>query len=343
MLNSLLNEDTRALWQKIVGSAERILLCSHVGPDGDAVGSCLGLADYLRNMGKQVQIALPNAFPDFLRWLPGSTDIRMFEQSPDAVEKWVHDADAVICLDFNNLKRIAGLGELIEAADVPKIMIDHHLYPDSFAALVFSDPSMCSTCELVFRLIWDLGGYEALSIDGAAALYCGMMTDTGAFTYNSSRSEIYFIISQLLAKGIDKDKIYRNVYYNYSRGRVRLMGYVLYEKLRFFPGCRASLFTLTDAEMKQFGYIRGDSEGFVNLPLMVRGQLLSVFLREDAEKKVIRVSLRSLRDFPCNRMAAEFFNGGGHLNAAGGELRCSMEEAIRAVESAVEAYKYLLA
>lgn len=342
MLNPLLNTTQRVLWDELFASAHSVLLCAHVGPDGDAVGSCLGMADYLNRQGKCVRMVVPNAFPDFLTWLPGSEDILLYEQAPEQALRWTNEADVIICLDFNDLKRLGEFGPVVSAAVAPKIMIDHHLYPAEFASLAVSLPEMSSTCELVFRLIWELGGFGTMSPAGAAAIYCGMMTDTGGFTYSSARSEIYFIISQLLTKGIDKDKIYRNVYHNYSRGRVRLMGYILYEKLHFFPGCRASVFTLTDSEMKRFNYIKGDSEGLVNIPLSIRGHRLSIFLREDAEKGVIRVSLRSVDDFPCNQMAADFFHGGGHLNASGGELACSMEEAMKIAEQAVDAYRSLL-
>ena len=169
-----------------------------------------------------------------------------------------------------------------------------------------------------------------------------MMTDTGCFSYNSNRSDIYHIVGQLLTKGIDKDKIYRNVFYSYSAERFRLLGYMLYVKLENFPEYNASLMTLTRQEQKMFSHKKGDTEGFVNIPLQIQGTRLSVFLREDTERPVIRVSLRSVDDFPCNAMAAEFFNGGGHLNAAGGELACSMDEAGDLVRKALKKYAPLL-
>ena len=177
-----------------------------------------------------------------------------------------------------------------------------------------------------------------MSKAAASCLYAGMMTDTGGFTYNSTRPEIYEIISMLLTKGIDKDKIYRNVFHVYSQDRLRLMGYILYEKLRFYAGGKAALFTLTREEMQRFHFIRGDAEGLVNLPLQVKGMRLSISLREDTERDVVRVSLRSVDDFPCNLMAEEFFNGGGHLNASGGELPFPLSAAVETVERAIEAY-----
>lgn len=231
----------------------------------------------------------------------------------------------------------------VARAKADKVIIDHHLDPDhSVAKQVISFPTMCSTCELVFRLILQLGGFEDMTQTTAICIYAGMMTDTGGFTYNSSNPEIYEIISMLLTKGFDKDKIYRNVFNVYSVDRIRLTGYILHEKLQFYSRNRASIFTLTREEMKRFNFIRGDAEGLVNMPLQVKGMRLSISMREDTERDVVRISLRSVDDFPCNKMAEEFFNGGGHLNASGGELPFPLSEAIKTAERAIEAYEALL-
>ena len=166
-----------------------------------------------------------------------------------------------------------------------------------------------------------------------------MMTDTGGFTFASTRPEIYFIISQLLTKRIDKDRIYRNVYHNYSENRLRLMGFVMYEKLVYLPDYHASFYTISKDEQKRFNFIKGDAEGLVNIPQQIKGLKLSVSLREDTEKdNVIWVSLRSVDDFPCNEMAAQFYNGGGHLNASGGRLECTLDEAVDITHKAIEAF-----
>lgn len=320
--------------------ARKVIVCAHRGPDGDALGSSLAWAEYLRSLGKSVIVMMPNAFPDFLKWLPGAQDVMLFDHRRNTAPGLLKGTDLICCLDFNALGRLQDMAYAVEASRAKRLMIDHHEQPDRTAAdVIVSRPDMCATAEIVFRLILQLGGYERMSREAATALYCGMMTDTGGFTYNSTRPEIYEIISLLLQKGIDKDKIYRNVFNNYSPSRLQLQGYLLYRKLRFYAGNRASLFTLTREEMKEFSYIRGDSEGFVNMPLQVRGMRLSVSLREDTERDVIRVSLRSVDDFPCNLMAEEFFNGGGHLNASGGELPFPMEEAIATVERAIAAYE----
>ena len=209
--------------------------------------------------------------------------------------------------------------------------------------LTVSHPHMSSTSELVFRIIWQLGGFEEMSRKCAACIYCGMMTDTGGFTYNSTRPEIFYIVSQLLTKGIDKDKIYRNVFNNFSPWAIRLRGYLMSQKLNVFGDIHASYFTISRRDMRDFHFIKGDAEGLVNEPLKIKGMRLSVSLREDDRRdNTIWVSLRSVDDFPCNKMAADFFNGGGHLNASGGRLYCSLDEAERIVRNAFEQYKDLL-
>ena len=249
----------------------------------------------------------------------------------------------MFCLDFNALSRLMEMGDVIAAHDAPRVIIAHHLDPDrSIAAQVVSFPTRCSTSEIVCRLIIELGGWDELPQKAAVCLYTGMMTDTGGFTYNSNDPEIYEVISMLLTKGIDKDKIYRNVFNVYSEDRMRLTGYILYRKLRFYYNRHASIFALTREEMRRFHFIRGDAEGLVNMPLQVKGMRLSISLREDTERDVVRVSLRSVDDFPCNRMAEEFFHGGGHLNASGGELPFPLSEAMLTAERAIKAYADLL-
>jgi len=336
-MNIDLLKDTEAeLFRTLITESKSIVLCCHRSPDGDAVGSLLGLSDYLRTQGKLPMAVVPDAFPDFLQWLPGTERLVRYDKHKEFVDEAIKNADLVFCLDFNTLSRTDGMEEVLAASQAPKVLIDHHLEPDINAVLSVSHPEACSTCELVFRLIWQLGGFTMMTHKCAVPLYCGMMTDTGGFTYNSTRPEIFFIISQLLTKKVNKDKIYRNVYNNYSECRLRLMGHVLYNKLVVMPEYHASYFVLTRADLRQFHYIKGDAEGLVNIPLQIKGQRLSVSLREDTEKdNVIWLSLRSVDDFPCNRMAERFFNGGGHLNAAGGCLLCSVEEAEAIVRRAI--------
>jgi phosphoesterase RecJ-like protein len=223
------------------------------------------------------------------------------------------------------------------------VLIDHHLNPDVDCVLTISHPEASSTSELVFRIVWQTGCFEQLSRHFATPVYCGMMTDTGGFTYNSCDPAIYYIISQLLTKGINKDRIYRNVFHNYSENRLRLTGYVMYERLVVVSQLHASYYALRREDLKRFQFVKGDAEGLVNMPLQIKGHKLSISLREDSERdNLVWVSLRSVDDFPCNKMASEFFNGGGHLNASGGRLSCTIDEAIETVKQALHAYESLL-
>ena len=336
----IIPQDQLARLSQLISDAETILITSHKSPDGDAIGSSLGLADYLRHLGKEPVVIVPDQYPDFLMWLPNTEKIIRYDKQRDKADLLFKIADLVFCLDYNAPSRVDEMEEALVSSPATRVLIDHHLNPDVPADLIISEPEASSTCELVFRLVWQMGAFPNLNRQFAVPIYCGMMTDTGGFTYNSSRPEIFFIISELLTKRIDKDKIYRNVYHNYSESRIRLMGYVMYEKLVYMPEYNAAYYTLTKDELKRFRFIKGDAEGLVNIPQQIKGLRLSISLREDTEKEhVVWVSLRSVDNFPCNLMAEEFFNGGGHLNASGGRLNCSMDEAVRIVKDAIIAYE----
>ena len=336
---NIMTDDQVAQLSHLISTSQNIVITCHHSPDGDAIGSSLGWAAYLWSIGKEVNIIVPDQFPDFLLWLPNTEKIIRYDKHKEKCDMLLKIADLVFCLDYNELSRLDDMEQAVRATHAPLVLIDHHLDPDVPAKIVISKPEACSTCELIFRIVWQLGAFETQSRHFAIPVYCGMMTDTGGFQFNSTRCEIFFIISQLLTKNIDKDKIYRNVYHNFSENRLRLMGYVMYEKLVYLKEYNASYYAITKEEQKQFCFIKGDAEGLVNLPQQIKGLKLSVSMREDTEKKdTIWISLRSVDDFPCNEMAARFYNGGGHLNASGGRLNCSIEEAIKITREAIEAY-----
>lgn len=328
---------------KLLHESRKVVVCAHRSPDGDAMGSSLAWAAYMRTLGKMVSVVLPNPCPDFLQWLPEAKRVTYYSTNTARAKQLIADADLICCLDFNTLSRLEEMGECVKAAAAKRLLIDHHLAPDTENFdMTVSHPELSSTSEIVFRLLLQLGAYDEITQDMATDIYCGLMTDTGNLAFASSYPEIYEVIALLVRKGIDKDRIYRNVFHSFSAWRLKLQGYVLYEKVQWLAEGRAAYYTLTREEMKQLHFIRGDGEGLVNLPLQVKGARLSISLREDTERDIVRVSLRSVDDFPCNRMAEEFFNGGGHLNASGGELPFPIEDAVKTVERAVEAYKELL-
>lgn len=344
MIKNILSDKELTQLMTLLRDAQRIVVCGHVSPDGDAMGSCLGWADYLYRLGKEPTVVMPNHCPDFLKWLPGYYRVQHFIDRPGPVEEAFAKADLVCCIDFGEASRVQNMQQTLEKCPAPRLVIDHHTNPDPAlaTAMLVSRPKASSSAEVVFRLIMQLGGWPQMTRSAATCLYCGIMTDTGNLAWSADDPELYQIISMLMRKHIDKGQIYRNVYYSYSEDRLRFIGHVLGDKLVTFPDKHAALFTITRQELTDYHYIRGDAEGLVNMPLQIKGMKLSVSLREDTEREVVRVSLRSVDDFPCNRMAEDFFNGGGHLNAAGGELPFPIEDAVQTVEKAIEAYAELL-
>ena len=242
MITKIIQEEKIQKAKKYVEKGESFVIVTHVSPDGDALGSSLGLYHFLSAYGKDnVAVVVPNAFPSFYRWMPGAKDVVIHEKYPDFAEKLIKEADVIFCLDFNEPKRIEKLAPAVIASEGRKVMIDHHLNPADFCRVTMSYPEMSSTSEMIFRFICRMGMFDLLNRDAAACIYTGMMTDTGSFTYNSNKPEIYTIVSELIKKGIDKDLIYRKVNQVYSECRLRMMGYVLYEKMRVYPEQQAAL------------------------------------------------------------------------------------------------------
>ena len=340
MLDNLLSERECSQLRSLIDSADTIVLCCHQNADGDAIGSMLGWADVLRTLGKDPVMVAPDQFPDFLHWLPNTEKIVRYDKRRDFVNTLLRVADLVFCLDFNTPSRTDEMATALVESQAKKVLFDHHPNPEVDAVLTVSHPNLSSTCELVFRVVWQLGLFDRLGRHFAIPIYCGMMTDTGAFTFNSSSPDIFFIISQLLTKRIDKDKIYRNVYHNYSVHRLRLVGHVLCNRMVVDEARHVAYFTITRDDMRRFNFIKGDAEGLVNMPLQINGLKLSISLREDSERdNLVWVSLRSVDDFSCTLMAQQFFNGGGHLNASGGRLNCSIDEAVEVVKRAIAAFE----
>ena len=343
MLNPIITDGECSMLRSLIDEAETIVVCAHQNPDGDAMGAILGWFDVLQHFGKEPLMVVPDQFPDYLQWLPNTEKIVRYDKRKDYVDTVLKIADLVFCLDFNCLSRTDEMEQSLASSPAKKVLIDHHPNPDVDTVLCVSRPEASSACELVFRIVWQLGIFEQLSKHFAVPVYCGMMTDTGGFTYNSNDPDVFFIISQLLTKRINKDKIYRNVYHNYSEHRLRMVGFVLCNRLVVDNERHAAYYTLTHDDQKKFHFVKGDAEGLVNMPLQIKGLKLSISLREDTEREnLVWVSLRSVDNFPCNKIAAEFFNGGGHLNSSGGRVNGTMEDAVKTVQDALQAYEDLL-
>ena len=341
MISKVIAEELIHKLKREIENAENIVLVTHVGPDGDALGSALGMWHFLMTIDKTPTVIVPSPPPNFLMWMPGADRMIIYSEKKEEADKAIDEAELILAVDFNTPNRLALMAEKVVNAKAHKILIDHHLNPSpDFANVVISYPQISSTSELIFRAICRMGHFSDINLGCAECIYVGMMTDTCGFTYNSNHEEIYSIIYELIKLGVDKDDIYRKVYNTFSADRMRLMGYCLYKKMKIYPEYQAALITLTQKELHEFNYDNGDAEGFVNIPLSIEGINFTVFMREDPDK--IKVSLRSQGTFPTNKFASEVFGGGGHLNASGGESFTTLQAAVRKFEEALPLYREFL-
>ncbi len=324
------NSDCLVLRKKIE-DAQAIAITCHVSPDGDAIGSSLALYHILIALGKRATIITPDQLPNSLRFLPGTDCIIPYSCNQKLANKALEECDLIFCLDYNSLYRIDTLGEDVKKSPAYKILIDHHLEPEKFTNIEISRPEISSTCLLLLYVINQLGYFDKINAIVAECIYVGMMTDTGNFSYNSSDPYIYIAISDLLKKGINKDDIYNHIYNSNSESRLRICGYALERKMKLYREHHAALITLDKNELIKYNYCKGDTEGLVNVPLSIPGIQYSAFLREDSE--YIKISMRSVGNFPVNELCEKYFNGGGHKNAAGGEFYDSLSNAINLFES----------
>ncbi len=325
--NDILDLEAIGRLKGLVEMARKIVLTCHVSPDGDAMGSTLGLARVLQLMGKHPIVITPDRPPKSLAFLPGYDEVVPASYKPTAAANLLHSADLIFCLDYNASKRVDKMEEQLLSATATKVMIDHHLDPEGFCDLTISMPHISSTCALLYLVIEAAGWLEWLDVQAASCLYTGMMTDTGNFSYNSNDPRLYLIVAELVRRGVDKDAIYNMACNTFSESCLRLNGYALSEKVQILRDHKAALITLSLDELQRFGYVKGDTEGLVNKPLAIPGVAYSCFMRED-EPGFVKVSMRSKGAFPVNRVCEDYFHGGGHKNAAGGELYMSLDEAV---------------
>lgn len=325
MLSRQIREKSVRRVKELLDASERIVVVSHMAPDGDAIGSSLAVMHVLSALGKAVKVVVPDQFLADLKILPGAELIIDATKSPDKAKKAFDAADLVLCLDFNMPSRVGKLESVLKNSSAPKVLVDHHPNPDIDAEVVISLPDMSSTCYLLFRLLCRLELYNYIDAKVANCILAGMMTDTGNFSYSSSDPEMYVVVAELLKKGADKEALYQALFNTFSEDCLRLNAYALSEKMEVFEECGASLITLSRAELNKYNYVKGDTEGLVNKPLAIPSVRFSVFMREETNN--IRVSMRSVDDFPVNALCSEYFGGGGHLNAAGGEYYGTLDDA----------------
>lgn len=317
--------------KELLSSPKRVAIIPHINPDGDALGSCLGWSQYLRGEGHNTVVIAPNAFPTFYNWMPGSNEIIKYSEQPDLVNEALKEIEVMFFLDYNDLKRIGDLGLVVENHTAKFVMIDHHRQPTDFVDIMFSDHDKSSTSEMVFDVIEGLGGKKSITKEIGECLYTGIVTDTGSFRFGSTKKGTHYAAAHLLEAGVEPDIVYSRVYDTNTIDRMRLMGYVLLEKLKQVDGIAAAYISISEEEQSRFNFQKGDSEGFVNYGLAINGMKAAGFFRES--EGYIKVSLRSKGDFDVNTIARNHFNGGGHRNAAGGRLDMTLEQAIAHFEN----------
>lgn len=323
--------------KQLLSKPQHIVIVTHWSPDGDAMGSSLGLYNYLIQKKHKVTVITPNDYPKFLFWLPGNKNVIDFSVKTKAAKTAVAKAGIIFCLDFNSLKRIDKLGDEVGKSTAVKFMIDHHLQPENFANYMLHDIKACSTCELIFDLMELMGDQRLLNKDIANCLYTGIMTDTGSFRFPSTTAKTHRIIAGLIDAGAENSEIHNRIYDDNTEDRLRLLGFCLAEKLTVLKEYGTAFFNLRSDELKHFNYKKGDTEGIVNYALSMEGiRFAAFFVERDGE---IKTSFRSKGSFDVNLFSRSHFNGGGHKNAAGGMSDLTLDETVIKFVSILPQYK----
>lgn len=321
----------------LLNKPKNIVIVTHWSPDGDAMGSSLGLYNYLIQLKHKVSVITPNDYPSFLFWLPGNKKVTDFSKKAKPSKTAVAKADLIFCLDFNSLKRIDKLGDEVAKSKGIKFIIDHHLQPENFAKYMLHSVKACSTCELIFDFIQLMGHKKILNKDIANCLYTGIMTDTGSFRFPSTTAHTHRIIASLIEAGAENAEIHNRIYDGNSESKIKLLGYSLSEKLKVFKEYKTAYFSLTAQELERYDYQKGDTEGVVNYALSIEGIRFAAFFVE--RDGIIKISLRSQGSFDVNLFARKHFSGGGHANAAGGMSELSLEKTLKKFEALLPEYK----
>ncbi len=311
----------------------RIVITNHVNPDGDAMGSALGLSAALKALGHNVKVIVPNAYPEFLNWLAGNDEVIIFEQSEQTASELIAQADFIFHLDYNAYSRAGSMQDVLQTAQAKRVLIDHHQQPESWPDFIYSDVAMSSTCQMIYEFLAFNNWLHLLNKDIGECLYTGLITDTGSFRFSSTSSRTLRIAADLMDLGVKPEKIYSKVFDNNSPGRFKLLGTML-DSMIVDEKNKAVILYLSAQDQLKNNYKKGDSEGFVNYGLSIVDTEISVFLRED--KDMIKVSLRSKGRIDVNKLSRAKFNGGGHVNAAGGMLTMKLDEAINHAKMAVQ-------
>ncbi|WP_259068843.1 DHH family phosphoesterase [Mucilaginibacter sp. X4EP1] len=326
---------------ELLAKPQKIVITTHHKPDGDAMGSSLGLYNYLIQLGHHAKVITPTDYPDNLSWMPGNSEVIIYTENLEQSAQLIADADLIFCLDFNALSRINNMGILVGESTALKVMIDHHLEPADFDDFRYWDINACATAQLVYKFIVDeLHNGKLINKDVASCLYAGIMTDSASFSLPNTTAEVHRIVAALIDAGAQSYQIHQLVFNNSTEGRLRFLGMCLSEKLEVLNDYNTALITVSKQDLEKYNVITGDTEGIVNYALSITGIRLAAFIVERTD--MVKLSLRSRGEFPANEICKKYFNGGGHRNAAGGMSTSSLEEVVNQFKSILPEYKKLL-
>lgn len=333
-----MNQEAIEAVRELLANPKKILLTTHRSPDGDAIGSSVAMYFFLKKLGHEVNMIVPDPVPDFLMWMEGSAELVVHSEQADKSAELLSEAEVLFSLDYNAYHRTGGdLAEMLTNADVVRVLIDHHQQPDPVFDHSFSDVEACSTAQLVYEFIEALGMTDKIDEVMATGMYVGIMTDTGSFRFPATTAQTHRIVASLIEHGAKNAEIHQNVFDTNTYDRQKLLGYALGEKLKLITEYNTVILSLSEAELMRFNYKRGDTEGFVNMALSIKGVRMAVFVKESDGK--VKMSFRSKGDLSVNALAREHFSGGGHTNAAGGISQVGVEETIKAIENILPQYK----
>ena len=331
--HSMKSSDIQAL-QLLLSTPKKIVVIPHRNPDGDAMGSTLGLSLFLSKLNHQTTVISPNEFPDFLNWLPESESVLIYEKDKEATTKILQEADVIFTLDFNALHRVGEMENVLKTLATTFVMIDHHQKPDDYALYTYSDTAFGSTCEMIYNFINLLGKQNLIDKPIATCIYTGILTDSGSFKYPKTTGTTHRIVADLIDIGVENTEIPNLLFDNHTYNRLQLLGRAL-QNLKIIPEHRTSYITLSQDELNTFHFVKGDTEGIVNYGLTIKGIIFTAIFIENSDEKIIKISFRSQGDFDVNQFARDHFSGGGHINAAGGKSELSLEETIKKFETLV--------
>jgi phosphoesterase RecJ-like protein len=333
----MININIRDLKTQLQDS-KKIIVIPHKNPDGDAIGSCVAINELLKSIGHKSSIISPNNFPDFLKWMDNQNEIKIYENNPELFNNEILTSDIIFTLDFNSLSRIGSMGEIVKDSRALKVMIDHHQNPENYADYTYSDVKMSSTCEMVFHFITELSLNDKISSKIASALYTGIMTDTGSFKFPLTTDITHKVVSGLIKKGANGNEINNLVYDNNSYEKLLLLSHTLSNMIVDTEHNTAYMY-LTQQSLNKYNFKKGDTEGFVNYGLTIKGVKFAAIFIENEADKIIKISLRSKGNFNVNEFSRDNFNGGGHINAAGGYSKEKLEDTVSKFKNLLPKYK----